>query len=107
VLQKDMRTLMRDNFSQVFAKVFPLYYCDEETAKLICDDMLSEWITQEDHNEIIPKNFNLILIELLNSLSFEKNPTAPMYSTECITDILGFISERWKFNVADMIYVSR
>ncbi|PRP78734.1 putative ataxia telangiectasia mutated [Planoprotostelium fungivorum] len=107
LINTDVRTLLRNNFAQVFAKVFPLYFCDEKLANEVCEGMLNRWITPEDHNEIIPKQLDVIVVELLNNLSFEEDVSPPKYSPDSITKILNFLSESWQIKISDVLYGSR
>ena len=60
-----------------------------------------------DHNKLIPKELDKIVIELLIETSFDKNPEPPLYSPEAVTKLLEHLASSWNLTVVDLLYNSR
>ena len=63
-----------------------------------------------DHNTLIPRELDSIIMELLDSLSFDAETTSvtpPHYPPTAITQLLEHLAKSWRLEVVDLLYKSR
>lgn len=60
-----------------------------------------------DHNSLIPREMDAIIVNLLHLVSFEDHPVAPLYPPVAIQRLLEHLASSWKIEVVDLLYKSR
>jgi hypothetical protein len=100
--------IYRENFGKIFASIFPLYYTNrEQQANDLCEKFLAKFFSSDDYNKLIMKELDVILIELLNEISFEKSPVPPAYSPDAVMKLMEHLANSWSVSVVDLLYKSR
>ena len=73
----------------------------------LCDKFLTKFFTTEDYNKLILKELDVILIDLLNEISFEKSPVPPAYTPTAVMKLMEHLANSWQVTLVDLLYKSR
>eukprot|EP01105_Mastigella_eilhardi_P010587 TRINITY_DN2472_c0_g1_i1.p1 TRINITY_DN2472_c0_g1~~TRINITY_DN2472_c0_g1_i1.p1 ORF type:complete len:2237 (+),score=571.05 TRINITY_DN2472_c0_g1_i1:1980-8690(+) len=118
ILGADPRTVLRDNFSRIFAYVYPLHYVDGKQAEgtAIWEFLTSTYIKKKEITELISDHIESILVWLFELLWFPAGcddddaeadgdeASCPPYDATAVEKVLQNLAEGYKEAVSDLFF---